>query len=114
MPQLGPKIQGEERPEHIPAPAEATWVDEWRFVERSCGHQYWVRYFLVRSWTVGTYSPELIQIELVGSQFADGSTQMWICLDGDSFGLRADDALMLAETLSLAADELERIDGGML
>ena len=30
---------------HIPAPSEAKWVSEWRFLEGSCGHQYWIRHF---------------------------------------------------------------------
>jgi hypothetical protein len=37
---------------------------------------------------------------------------MWICLDGETHGLDAQDALMLAASLSRAAGELERIQGG--
>jgi hypothetical protein len=114
MPQLGPKTQGEERPEHIPAPAEATSVGEWHFFEGSCGHQYWIRHFGGRGWTVETSLPGLVEVELAGNQFSDGSIDMWLCLEGDSHDLNADEVLMLAATLSRAAGELERIQGGGL
>lgn len=99
---------------HIPAPSEATWVGEWRFFEGSCGHQYWIRTFGVRRWTVETSSPDPIEVELAGCQRSDGSSQMWIWLDCDTHDMNADEALMLATTLSWAADELGRIQGGRL
>jgi hypothetical protein len=99
---------------HIPAPSEATWVDEWNFFQGSCGHQYWIRCFGGRSRTVETSSPDPVEVELAGNQFSDGSVKMWICLDGDSHDLNAGEALMLAATLSRAADELERIEVGGL
>jgi hypothetical protein len=111
MPQLGPKTQGEERPEHIPAPCEATWVGEWNFVEGSCGHQYWIRMFGVRSWTVETGVPCQTEVEIVGSQVSDGSIHMGITILGDTDCLNADETLMLGTTLSRAADELVRIEG---
>jgi hypothetical protein len=95
----------------VPAPPEATWVGEWDFFEGTCGHQYWTRMFGVSKWTVGTGFPDPIEVELVGSQFSDGSNYMWVCLEG-ALDLNADDALMLAATLSRAADELGRIQGG--
>ena len=95
---------------HILAPSEATWVGEWRF-EGSCGHQYWIRYFRGRSWTVETSGPEPIDIDHAGCQLEDGSVERWILLDG-ALDLNAGQALMLAETLSRAAEELERIEGG--
>lgn len=96
---------------HIPAPSVATWVDEWRFFEGSCGHQYWIRYFRGRSWTVEATSTDMVEVDLAGNQFSDGSVEMWVCLES-ALDLRADEALMLAATLSRAAEELERIQGG--
>jgi hypothetical protein len=99
---------------HILAPCEATWVGEWDFFKGSCGHQYWIRMFGVRGWTVETSSPDPIEVELAGSQRSDGRIGMGISLDGDIHGLNADEALMLAATLSRAADEMGRIEGGRL
>jgi hypothetical protein len=99
---------------HIPAPSEATWVSEWKFFEGSCGHQYWIRWFEGRSWTVESSSPDPIEVKLTGSQRSDGSTEMHIWLDVDTQDLNADEALMLATTLSRAAEELGRIEGGSL
>ena len=39
---------------------------------------------------------------------------MWIWIDCDTHGLNADKVLMLAATLSRAAEELRRIEGGSL
>jgi hypothetical protein len=97
---------------HMPAPPEATWVGEWTFLQPSCGHQYWIRSFGGRSWTIETSSPDPIEVELAGSQFADGSIEMWIHLEGEIHDLEADEALMLASTLSHTVDELERTRGG--
>jgi hypothetical protein len=99
---------------HIPAPSEATWVGEWHFFEGSCGHQHWIRNFGSGSWTVETGSPDPVEVHLAGSQFPDESIDMWIRMEGDTHDLNADEALMLAATLSRAADELERIEGGRL
>jgi hypothetical protein len=96
----------------IPAPSEATWVGEWHFFEGSCGHQHWIRHFEGRSWRVETSYPDPVEIQLAGAQFSDGSIEMCIHVDGDCHGLNADEALMLSTTLSWAAEELERIQGG--
>lgn len=96
---------------HIPAPPEATWVGEWYFFEGSCGHQYWIRHFEGRRWTVETSGPEPIDIDHAGCQLEDGSVERWILLDG-ALDLNADQALMLAATLSRAAEELACIEGG--
>jgi hypothetical protein len=96
---------------HIPAPSEAKWVSEWRFLEGSCGHQYWIRHFEGRRWTVETSGPDPMDIDHAGCQLEDGSVERWISLDG-ALDLNADQALMLAATLSRAAEELERIQGG--
>lgn len=98
---------------YIPAPSEATWVGDWNLVGGSCGQQYWARYFGGRSWTVGTTSIDPIEVELAGSQFSDGSIKTWVCLEG-VLDLNADEALMLAATLTHAADELGHIEGGTL
>jgi hypothetical protein len=100
---------------HIPAPSEATWVGEWHFFEGCCSdHQDWVRYFGGRRWTVETNYSDPVAVDIAGIQFSDGSIDNWIGLDGDTPGLNADEALMLAAILSQAADELERIEGGGL
>jgi hypothetical protein len=121
MTQLGPNKQSEERPEllvvsdlrHIPAPSEATWLGEWDLVECDCcGDEDWQRYFTGRSWTVETSFPEPMEVHLAGSQYSDGSTHEWICLDGETHDLTAEDARMLAAKLFRAADESERIRGG--
>jgi hypothetical protein len=96
---------------HIPAPREATWVSEWNYFEGSCGHQYWLRVFGIRSWTVETGIPCQTEVELAGSQISDGSIHMGITIHGDTDCLNADEALMLAAALSRAAEELERIQG---
>jgi hypothetical protein len=97
---------------HIPAPSEATWVGEWRFFKGCCPeHQDWLRYFGGRSWTVEFFCDH-VEVEIAGAQFSDGSTDRWICVDGDYHSPSADEALMLAATLSSAADELQRIEGG--
>jgi hypothetical protein len=121
MGQLGPNTQGKDRQRlcaakdfsHIQAPSEATWVGEWHFF-KGCRpeHQDWVRYFRVRSWTVETSSSDPVAVEIAGIQFSDGSIDNWIPVFGDIPGLNADEALSLAATLSEAADELERIQGG--
>jgi hypothetical protein len=98
---------------HIPAPSEATRVDEWHLFQGRCGHQYWIRCFGGRSWTVETSSPDPVEVELAGNQFSDGSVEMWVCLEG-ALDLNADEALMLAATLSRAAEELGRVEGGGL
>jgi hypothetical protein len=97
---------------HILAPSEATWVGQWDFFEGSCGHQYWIRMFGVRGWTVETSFPDPIEVELAGSQRSDGPIDMGIWIHGDTHDMNADEALMLAATLSQAAEELERIQGG--
>ena len=121
MAQLVTNPQGEERPElrvvsdfsHIPAPSDATWVGEWHLVQCDCcGDEDWQRYFTGRSWTVETSFPEPIEVHLSGSQYSDGSTHEWICLDGETHDLNPDEALMLAATLTWAVDELECIQGG--
>lgn len=123
MPELGTNTQSEERPElrvlsdfsHIPAPPEATWLSEWEFFEGCCPqHQDWVRYFGGRTWTVETCAPEPIEVHVADSQFSDGSIEMWVAVDGDICGLEVDEALMMAATLSQAADEVGRIEGGSL
>jgi hypothetical protein len=68
--------------------------------------------FGVRSWTIETGIPCQTEVELVGSQRSDASIHMAITIFGDTDCLRADEALMLAATLSRAADELDRIEGG--
>lgn len=95
----------------IAAPSEATWVGEWHFFEGSCGHGYWIRHFEGRRWTVETSAPDPIDIDHAGCQLEDGSVERWILLDG-ALDLSADEALMLAETLSRAAEKLEHIEGG--
>jgi hypothetical protein len=121
MPQLATNAQSEERPElrvvsdfsHIPAPSEVTWLGEWHPFECDCcGDEDWQRYFTRRSWTVETSFPEPIEVHIAGSQYSDASTDMWICLDGETHDLNAEDALMLAASLSWAAEELERIHVG--
>ncbi len=100
---------------HIPPPSEATWVGEWQLIECDCcGDEDWQRYFTGRSWTVETSFPEPIEVHLSGSQYSDGSTHEWICLDGETHDLNAEDARVLAATLFRAADGLERIRGGRL
>jgi hypothetical protein len=101
-------------PAHIAEPPEATWVSEWEFFKGSCGHQYWIRYFGAGTWTVETSAPDPVEVRLGGSQFSDGSIELWICLDGHTCGLEVDEALTLAATLSRAAEELERIQGSSL
>lgn len=96
---------------HIPAPSEATWVDDWCSFEIGCGQQYWLRHFRGRTWTVEACSTDAVEVDLAGNQFSDGSVEMWVCLEG-AVELEADEALMLAATLSRAAEELERIQGG--
>jgi hypothetical protein len=116
MTQLGTNTQGGERPElrvvsdlsHIPAPPEATWVGEWHDTGRDCGH--WIRMFTIRKWTVET-SSRPIGVELSGVQLSDGSIRIRIWIDVDNDDLEAGEALMLAATLSRAADEQERIQG---
>jgi hypothetical protein len=98
---------------HLPTPSEATWVGEWDFFETRCGHQDWIRMFGVHTWTVETSFPDPIDVELVGSQFSDGGIGMGIWIHGDTDCLNADEAIMLAATLSRAAGELERIQGGV-
>jgi hypothetical protein len=93
------------------APSEATWVGEWHLFEGSCGHQYRIRHFEGRRWTVETSGPEPIDIDHAGCQLEDGSGERWISLDG-ALDLNTDQALMLAATLFRAAEELERIHGG--
>jgi hypothetical protein len=120
MAQLGSNTQGEERPglraasnlRHVPALSEATWVGDWHWFERSCGHQYLIRHFGGRSLTVEMSFCDPVSVDIAGSQFSDGSIKMFICLDGDIPLLNADEALMLAATLSRAAEELDRIQGG--
>jgi hypothetical protein len=98
---------------HIPAPPEARWVGEWHFFEGSCGHQYWIRHFEGHRWTVETSGPEPIDIDHAGCQLEDGSVERWISLDG-ALDLNTGEALMLATTLSRAAEELGRIQGDSL
>jgi hypothetical protein len=98
---------------HIPAPSEATSVDEWDFFERDCGHQYWIRKFVVRTWTVEAGFTARIEVELGGFQLSDGSIELGIWIDGDTYHLSTDEALMLASTLSRAAEEQERVRGGV-
>jgi hypothetical protein len=121
MSELSPNTQGEDRQglravsdlQQIPAPSEATRLGEWDLIECDCcGDEDWQRYFTGRSWTVETSFPEPIEVHLSGSQYSDGSTFEWICLDGETHDLNAEDARMLAATLFRAADELERIRGG--
>jgi hypothetical protein len=69
--------------------------------------------FIIRKWTVET-SSRPIQVELSGVQLSNGSIDMRIWIDVDNDDLNADDALMLAATLSRAAGELEHIQGGSL
>jgi hypothetical protein len=100
---------------HIPSPSEATWLGEWQLVECDCcGDEEWQRYFTGRSWTVETSFPEPIEVHLSGSQYSDGSTHEWICLDGETHDLNAEDARRLAATLFRAAEELGRFEGGSL
>jgi len=100
---------------HIPAPSEATWLGEWQLIECDCcGDEEWQRYFTGRSWTVETSFPEPMEVHLSGSQYSDGSTDMWVCLDGETHDLNGEVARMLAATLFRAADGLERIRGGRL
>jgi hypothetical protein len=122
MAQLGRHTQGKDRKRlravndfsHIPGPSEAEWVGEWHFFEGCCPeHREWRRFFGGRSWTVECFG-DPVQVEIAGSQFSDGSTDMWICVDGDIPGLDADEAVKLAATLSSAASELERVQGGSL
>jgi hypothetical protein len=54
-----------------------------------------------------------VEVELAGNQFSDGSVEMWVCLEG-ALDLNADEALMLAATLSRTAEELGRVEGGGL
>lgn len=98
---------------HIPAPSEATRVGDWHRFEKSCGHQYLIRHFGGRSLTVEMSSWEPVSVDTAGSQFSDGFVKMFICLDGDIPLLNADEALMLAATLSEAALELKRFEGDM-
>jgi hypothetical protein len=98
---------------HIPAPSDAIWVGEWEFFEGCCPeHQDWLRYFGGLSWTVESFG-DPVEVEIAGYQSSDGSTERWISVDGDCQVLNADEALMLATTLSCAADELERVQGGV-
>ena len=97
---------------HIPAPSEATWVGEWHLFEGSCDPNDWVRHFGGRSWTVEISGCDPVAVDIAGTQFSDGSIEKLICVDGDVPLLYADEALMLATTLSQAAEELERIHGG--
>jgi hypothetical protein len=97
----------------IPAPSEATWVGDWHFVEGTCGQQYWSRHFEGPRWTVQTNSIDPVEVELAGSQFSDGSVERWVCLEG-ALDLNVDEALMLGETLSRAAEELGRMEGSRL
>jgi hypothetical protein len=100
---------------HIMAPSEATWVGEWHLFEGCCSdHQDWVRFFGGRSWLVEASYSDPFAVDIAGVQFSDGSIDNWIGLDGDSPGMNADEALVLAATLSQAADELERIEGSSL
>jgi hypothetical protein len=96
---------------HIPAPSEATWVGDWHRFDGPCGHDYWVRHFGGRRWTVETSSINPLEVEVAGSQFSDGTVDMWVCLES-ALELDTDEALMLAATLFRAADELERIQSG--
>jgi hypothetical protein len=123
MSELSPNTQGEDRQrlravsdfQYIPAPSEATWLGEWDLVECDCcGDEDWQRYFTGRSWTVEMSFPEPMEVHPAGSQYSDGSTYVWICLDGETHDLNAEDARMLAATLFRAADELQRIRGGSL
>jgi hypothetical protein len=61
---------------------------------------------------VETSGPEPIDIDHAGCQLEDGSVERWISLDG-ALDLNTDQALMLAATLSRAADEPERIQSGV-
>ena len=121
MSELSPNTQGEDRQrlravsdfQYISAPSEATWLGEWHPFECDCcGDEDWKRYFTGRSWTVETSFPEPTEVHLAGSQYSDGSTHEWMCLDGETHDLTAEDARMLAAKLFRAADELERIQGG--
>jgi|SRR5271165_2972375 len=122
MSHLGSNTQGEESrglravsgPPHIPEPPEAAWTGEWECFKGSRGHRYWIRYFGAGTWTVDTSAPDPVEVNIAGSQFSDGSIDMWICLNGHTCGLTVDEALTLAATLSRASDELERIQGSSL
>lgn len=96
---------------HIPPPSEATWVSDWDFFDGSCGHQYWIRMFGVRCWTIETAASCRTEVELLGSQLSDSSVDLGVWIHGDTESLDADEALMLAAALSRAAEELERIQG---
>jgi hypothetical protein len=96
---------------HIPPPSDVTWISDWDFFDGSCDHQYWIRMFGVRSWTIETAVPCRTEVELGGYQFSDSSVDLGVWIHGDTDILNADEALMLAATLSRAAEELERIEG---
>ena len=97
---------------HIMAPFEATWVGEWHLFDGSDDPNDWVRHFGGRSWTVEMSGCDPVVVDLAGTQVSDGSIETLICVDVDVPLLYADEALMLATTLSQAAQELERIHGG--
>jgi hypothetical protein len=96
---------------HIPTPYEVTWVGDWHF-SQGCypEHDDWIRFIGGRSWTVEILCGP-VEVEIAGYQSSDGSTDRWISVDGDCQVLNPDEALMLATTLSRAADELERVEG---
>lgn len=98
---------------HILPPPEATCVSKWYSFEGSCGHQYWMRHFSGRSWTVETSSSDPLEVQLAGCQYSNGPVETWVSLEG-TLDLSADEAWMLAATLSRAAEDLERIQGGEL
>jgi hypothetical protein len=96
---------------HIPGPPESAWIGEWQPFAGECGHHSWVRHFAGRRWTVDTTLQDPLEVELVGAQFSDGSTEMRVCLEG-VLHLDPGEALMLSTTLSRAAEELVRVQGG--
>ncbi|BBY24134.1 hypothetical protein [Mycobacterium stomatepiae] len=96
---------------HIPVPPEATWVGEWVPYDADSVPHSWVRHFTVRKWTVDTFLQDPAEIELVGAQFPDGSIEMFICLESALY-LDAGEGFMMSTTVSRAAEELERTQGG--
>jgi hypothetical protein len=96
---------------HILPPSETTWISDWDFIDGSRGHQYWIRTFGVRSWTIETAVPCRTEVELGGFQLSDSSVDLGVWIHGETDILNADEALMLAAALSRAAEELERIEG---
>jgi hypothetical protein len=94
----------------IPTPSGASYVSEWQFGGCEPTGPRWFRTVEAGLWTVEVFPGLSIDTWLVGTQYEDGAIAMMVSVDGDNIVLAgADEALMLAATLTRAAEEIERM-----